>query len=379
MTAAGDVFDVAVIGGGIAGVSLAFELARRGTSTVLLEREPALAVHSTGRSAAQYIESYGGPGSRALTSASWDFLASAAEGLADAWLIEPRPVMWVVPNGMQDQIPGKLKANRRDGVACEQLSTTQALQRCGALDPEWLAGAVFEPDGFDIDVAGLHQAFLRGALDHDAVVVLDFRVRRLQRRSAIWHVEALDGRSVSVTVVVNAAGAWCDQVALLAGAVPLGIQPYRRTVFVFGAGNYVPHDWPLVVGIDESFYFKPEGRGQILASPADERPEQPCDVRPREIDVARGIEAVNTATTFGIRSVRSTWAGLRSFAPDHAPVFGFDPQIRGFFWCGGQGGTGIQTSPAAARLCAALISGEPPEPELAETVEVVSPSRFSKQ
>ena len=182
---------------------------------------------------------------------------------------------------------------------------------------------------------------------------------------------------LSCAIVVNAAGAWADEVARMAGVQPVGLQPCRRTVFTF-ASRFDSAGWPLVVGADESFYFKPEGADQILASPADEDPVEPCDVKPREIDVAAGIEAINRATTLDVRSIRSTWAGLRTFAPDRLPVVGFDPEVEGFFWCAGQGGTGIQTSPAMAALTADLISGDTPEDSLADLVTALSPTRFAR-
>lgn len=367
-------FDVVVIGGGIAGMSSARALAGRGHNVAVVEREVSLTAHSTGRSAAQFLASYGGPALRVLSAASRPFLENGADGLADSELLEPRNVLWVAPAGFEQQLSERIAANQTTRTPCELLDASGAIRLCAALDPKWLEAAVIEYGGFDIDVAELHQAFLRGARAQGAEVRREQGVRALARRDGCWQVDVGD-QILRCAVVVNAAGAWADEVARMAGVQPVGLQPYRRTVFTF-ASRFDPAGWPLVVGADESFYFKPEGADQILASPADETPEPPCDVKPREIDVATGIEAINRATTLEVRSIRSTWAGLRTFAGDRVPVVGFDPGADGFFWCAGQGGTGIQTSPAMGVLTADLISGETPAPPLAGIAPEISPQRF---
>ena len=369
-------FDAVVVGGGIAGVSAAWALARRGQRVAVVEREASLAAHSTGRSVAQFLASYGGPASRILSAASRPFLESGADGLADSELLEPRNVLWVTPAGFEEQLEAKIAANETTGTPCGRLDAAGAMGLCPVLDPRWLDAGVIEYDGFDIDVAELHQAFLRGARAEGTRVLREHGVRALARRDGFWQVDTGE-RVLSCATVVNAAGAWADEVARMAGARPVGLQPYRRTVFTF-ASHFESASWPLVVGADESFYFKPEGAGQFVASPADEDPVDACDVKPREIDVAAGIEAVNRATILDVRSVRSTWAGLRTFAPDRVPVVGFDPGEPGLFWCAGQGGTGIQTSPAIASLVADLIGGETPAPPLDSIASELTPQRFLK-
>ena len=367
-------FDVVVVGGGIAGMSAAWALAGRGQSVAVVEREVSLTAHSTGRSAAQFLASYGGPAHRVLSAASRPFLENGADGLADSELLEARNVLWVGPAGFEQQLSERIAANQTTGTPCERLDTAGAIGLCPALDPVWLEAGVIEYGGFDIDVAGLHQAFLRGARAEGAEVLREHGVKALTRRGGWWHVDVGEW-ILRCTTVVNAAGAWADEVARMAGLQPVGLQPYRRTVFTF-ASRFDSAGWPLVVGADESFYFKPEGADQILASPADEDPVEPCDVKPQEIDVATGIEAINRATTLDVRSIRSTWAGLRTFAPDRVPVVGFDPGAEGFFWCAGQGGTGIQTSPAMAALTADLVSGQTPAPPLDGIAPRLSPQRF---
>ena len=355
-------------------MSAAWALARRGHRVAVVEREVSLTAHSTGRSAAQFLASYGGPAHRVLSAASRPFLENGADGLADSELLEPRNVLWVAPADFERQLSERIAANQTTGTHCERLDASGAVELCAALDPDWLEAAVIEYGGFDIDVAALHQAFLRGARDQGAAVLREHGVKALTRRDGWWQVDVGE-QVLRSAVVVNAAGAWADEVARMAGVRPVGLQPYRRTVFTF-ASRFDPTGWPLVVGADESFYFKPEGADQILASPADEYAIEPCDAKPQEIDVATGIEAINRATTLDVRSIRSTWAGLRTFAPDRVPVVGFDPGAEGFFWCAGQGGTGIQTSPAMAALTADLISGETPAPPLDSIAPELSPQRF---
>ena len=373
--------DAVVIGGGIAGVSAAYALSARGADVVILEREDSLTAHSTGRSAAQYIETYGGPVNQALTVASRDFLLGDADGLADAALLEPRRVLWVAAAGCLDD----LEHLRREMAALTPrlaiVDAAGAMTHCPVLDPGWVAGGLLEEGSYDIDVAGLHQAFLRGARRHGTTVVRSSAVHALERRGSRWEVRTAAGSFVA-PVVVNAAGAWADEVARGAGVAPLGLMALRRTIFTFAAPSGHPAEdvwcWPLVADIADGFYFKPEGPSQLLGSPADETRDVPCDARPTELDVARGIDAVNRATTLGVRAVRSVWAGLRTFAPDRHPVVGLDETAEGFVWCAGQGGTGIQTSPAIGEVVASIVCGTPPPAGPAGLVQNLSPRRLRR-
>ena len=371
--------DAIVIGGGIAGMSAAYSLSRRGVEVVVLEREDSLTAHSTGRSAAQYIETYGGPVNQALTVASRDFLLSDADGLAEVELLQPRAVLWVAPA----ENLGDLEQLRQEMSPLTPhlaiVGAGEARTHCPVLDPEWVAGGLFEEGSYDIDVAGLHQAFLRGARRHGATVVRSSPVEVMDRAGDRWELRAAAG-AFAAPVVVNAAGAWADEVAGRAGVPPLGLAPLRRTIFTFAAPTgYAAEQvwrWPLVADIRGGFYFKPEGPSQLLGSPADETPDVPCDARAEELDVARGIDAVNSATTLGVRAVRSVWAGLRTFAADRHPVAGFDDTTEGFVWCAGQGGTGIQTSPAMGEAVASVVCGTSPPEALADVVERLSPRRL---
>lgn len=342
--------DVIVIGGGIAGATAAAHLAEGGAAVTLIEAEAQLAHHTTGRSAAQYLENYGGPVNVALT------LASRAGFDAGPYLTT-RPMLSV---GREEDLDGLARlaaAGARHVPSIRLVNGEEARAICPVLRPEVVAGGVFEPDAADIDVALLHADYVRRARAAGASIVTSRRVGRLRRVAAGgWRVEG-EGReavAVQADVVVNAAGAWADLVAQAGGVTPLGLQPLRRTAFVTPAPPQ-SEPWPLVHAFDGSWYFKPEAGPLLLCSPADETPSEPCDARPEEIDVARTIDAIGAWTTLQILHVRRAWAGLRTFAPDRNPVIGFDPQAEGFFWLAGQGGTGIQTAPAQGLAAAGLI------------------------
>ena len=371
--------DAVVIGGGIAGMSAAYSLSRRGVEVVVLEREDSLAAHSTGRSAAQYIETYGGPVNQVLTVASRDFLLRGADGLSEAELLGPRAVLWVAAAEHLGDVERLREEMSPLTPHLAIVGAGEARAHCPVLNPEWVAGGLFEEGSYDIDVAGLHQAFLRGARRRGATVLRCSPVEAMHRAGGRWELRAAAG-TFAAPVVVNAAGAWADEVAGCAGVPPLGLAPLRRTIFTFAApAEYAAEEvwrWPLVADVGGGFYFKPEGPAQLLASPADETPDVPCDARAEELDVARGIDAVNTATTLGVRAVRSVWAGLRTFAADRHPVVGFDEAREGFVWCAGQGGTGIQTSPAMGETVASLVCGTPPPAEVSGVIEALSPRRL---
>jgi len=350
-------FDVAVIGGGIAGTAAAFFLAEN-ASVVVLERETTLGFHSTGRSAAVFTECYGEPVVRQLALASRGFLADPPDGFTDVPLLSPRGIAFVATSDQADQLEPSLAEQQQLVPSVRGLSAREAAELCPVLDPAEIVGGVLEPDARDLDVHALHTGYQRGIRHYGGEIRTGFGVDRLERRGESWTVGCGDDQ-VEAGVVIDAAGAWCDVVAVVAGVDPIGLVPKRRTAFTFDAG--VEHRaWPMIIDIDEQFYFKPEGPS-LLASPADETPVEPHDVGHREQDVAIGIERIQSVTTMSIRSIQNAWAGLRSFVVDNRPVNGWDSVVPGFYWLAGQGGFGIKTSPAMGRYAASMIlDGAPP-------------------
>ena len=345
--------DFLIVGAGMAGASAAYWLAERGR-VVVLEREAVAGYHSTGRSAAMYMETYGGPLTRGLAAASHAFLAAPPAGFADTPLLSPRPVLYV---GRADQI-GALDRlydrNCRLVPTLARLDAAEALEQTALLRENYVAGAVLEPRAAEIDAAALHQGFLRGVRGRGGALVTEAEVTALARRGGVWQAETAAG-AYAAPILVNAAGAWCDAVAALAAVARVGLQPKRRTAFVFDGP--AAGDWPMVHDIEDAFYIKPEA-GRVLGSPADETPSAPCDAHPEELDIAIGADRIMQATTLEIRHIRSKWAGLRSFVADREPVAGFDNGADGFFWLAGQGGAGIMTAPALGVATAALAAGE---------------------
>jgi len=368
-----DTADVVVVGGGIAGVSVAALLAAD-RSVLLLEAEPQLAYHTTGRSAAVFLEGYGGPQVRALTRASRPLYEAVPVHDPDATpLLTPTSRLLVTDAaGVAD-----LEATVAELPSLQRLSPAEARRYCPVLSPGYLAAAAMEPDASNIDVMGLHQHYLRSGRRRGLAVRTGSPVLAGRRAGGGWRLDT-PGGTVYAPVVVNAAGAWADRLAQVLGARPLGLTPLRRTIAVVPAAGVDP-GWPLVNDAAETFYFRPEGSG-LLISPADETPSEPLDARPDELDVARAIENVRAATTLQLRSVSATWAGLRTFAPDRTPVAGWDPEVPGLAWLAGQGGYGIQLAPALALLAASVIRDEPiPAVLRAEGVDpaALSPARFS--
>ena len=345
--------DFIVIGAGIAGASAAFELAAHG-DVIVLERESLAGYHTTGRSAAFVVENYGPPTVRALTRAGRDFFVNPPDGFTEHPLVHPNPMLWVGRPEQDSFIEAELAASREAGTPLDELSVAEARELCPVLRPDYFNRALCERDALHIDVAGLLESYLRGLRDRGGEVATRCDVVDLRYESDRWRVET--GRGVfEAPVVINAAGAWVDRVAERARVPVLGLQPKRRTAITFDppAGADI-RDWPCVVDPEEEFYFKPEG-GQLLASPCDETPMDPSDVVPEDYEIALVADRVQKATTLEIRHIRRSWAGLRNFVADRAPVIGEDPGHPGFYWLAGQGGFGIMTAPAAARTAAHLV------------------------
>ena len=349
-------FDVAIIGAGIAGASLAYRLAGE-RSVLLLERESQPGYHATGRSAAMFMESYGPPAVRALTRASRAFYEQPPEGFGEAPLLTPRGVLYLATHGQDALLEEMQRTLAASGSVLERLDAGAALARVGCLRPEVVHGALYEHGAQDIDVNALHQGFLRGMRSRGGELRTGAHVIAAQRSNERWTLRLADGETVQARAVVDAAGAWADDVAALFGASPIGLVPHRRSAFTFKApeGSDVS-GWPAVVGVDESYYFKPDA-GQLLGSPANADPTLPHDVVPEELDIALGIHQIEAVTTLTIRRPASTWAGLRSFVPDGEMVIGWDEHCPGFFWLAGQGGYGIQSAAGASELAASLLRG----------------------
>ncbi len=372
--------DFIVIGAGIAGASTACFLARD-ASVIVLERESQPGYHTTGRSAALFAESYGTPQVRALTLASRGFLEHPPEGFTEHPLIGDRGALFVGGPGQEADLDALHATLRLQSEHLWRLDATETRVQVPVLEPGWVSGGVYDPLAADMDVHALHQGYLRAFRARGGRIVCDAGVTAMARTGECWRVTA-GGRTFEAPVVVNAAGAWCDVIAALAGAAPIGLQPMRRSAFTFAPPADVDiRRWPAVIGVDESFYFKPDA-GQLLGSPANADPVPPHDVRPEDEDIARGIERIETATRLRIRRTAHTWAGLRSFVADGDLVGGFDPVVPGFFWCAAQGGYGIQTSVAMGESCAALARGEglPPRVERYGVTEaMLSPRRLARR
>ena len=379
MTVAGDELtaDVVVVGGGMAGVSVAFELADLGASVVLLEAEVQLAQHTTGRSAAMYLPGYGNEVVRGLTRASRTDFDRLAERFELATVLSPRALLWIADEGSQADLDAELAT----AFGPQPLSVAEAVERCGCLRADVLTGAAVDEAADDIDVMALHGGYLRGLRQAGGAVRREARVHAVEHLpGGGWEVRA-GSTTVRVATVVDAAGAWADEVAALAGVPTVGLRPLRRTLFTSPVAWPEPIDeWPLVLDAGERFYFKPE-HDQVLISPADETPQAPGDARHEPEDVALALDLVNERTTLGLRSVRTAWAGLRSFVPDRTPVVGAPEAHPGFVWLAGQGGYGIQLAPALARVAARLVAGETlPEDVAIEgvTAESLAPDRVMR-
>ncbi|APW39764.1 FAD-dependent oxidoreductase [Rhodoferax koreense] len=354
-------FNTIIFGAGIAGASLAWRLAGQ-RSLAIVERESQPGYHATGRSAAMFMETYGPPQVRALTRASRDFYATPPAGFSDVALMHPRGVLYVATQGQEAELAHLHAELAPAGAGLEVLDAATTLTRAPCLRPELVHGGLYDPGAQDLDVHALHQGFLRGFRQKagtDGALYLGATLVDARHEDGRWVMAFADGQVLAAETVVNAAGAWADELAALFGARPVGIVPRRRSAFTFKAPEGVDASgWPAVVGVDESFYFKPDA-GQLLGSPANADDTVPHDVVPEELDIAMGIHQIEQISTLSIRRPASTWAGLRSFVADGEMVIGFDAACPGFFWLAGQGGYGIQSAAGASALADALLRGGP--------------------
>ena len=345
--------DVVVVGGGIAGVSVAWALVQCGATVRVIEREADLGYHATGRSAALLNVTVGAPRLRGLVRASRDFLAAPPSGFVDHPLLAARGLLWI---GEPEQAAAL--DDLAAGVAtttATRISAAEVHHLAPGLRPRWAqAGGVHEPGALTVDVDALLQSYARGTRAAGGTISRGLEVTGLQHRGDAWLIDTPLGAFRCATVV-DAAGAWGDVVAERAGVRPLRLTPMRRTACLVPASDVA--SWPHVMDVGGGFYAEPHAGG-LLLSPADETPCEPGDARPEEPDVALALERLNRATDLDVRHVRRAWAGLRTFAPDRLPVAGFDDEMPGFYWLVGQGGAGIKTAPALAAMAAAAITGQ---------------------
>lgn len=373
-------FDILIVGAGIAGASLAWRLAGL-RSVALLERESQPGYHSTGRSAAMFMETYGPPMVRALTRASRAFYERPPEGFAPD-LMQPRGVLYLATHGQEQELANTRKELLTNCPGLQTLDARTTLAHVPCLRPDLVHGALYDAGAQDMDVHALHQGFLRGFRQKagaDGELRTSAGVTRAVHDGRCWTVELSDGQTLRARTVVNAAGAWADELAAVFGVRPIGLVPHRRSAFTFkGPEGVDASHWPAVVGVDESYYFKPDA-GQLLGSPANADPTVPHDVVPEELDIAMGIHQIESVTTLTIRRPASTWAGLRSFVPDGEMVIGHDDASPGFFWLAAQGGYGIQSAAGASALADALLrEAALPEELLRQGLEAraLSPARL---
>ena len=373
-----DTYDVVIIGAGIAGASAAFEIAAD-HSVLILEGESRPGYHTSGRSAAVFTETYGNSTIQGLTTGSRAFYEAPPPGFADHKLLSPRGVAYVARADQMERLEaliGRVSALAPDAA---MLSRAELLARVPLLKPDYVAGGAIEPSAMDIDIAALHDGYLRGAKARGAALVCDAGLVALEPGGGLWHVRTSAG-AWRAHIAVNAAGAWADMVAGMAGAAPAGLVPKRRTAMILALPDGTnASTWPMLTDTDEQFYFKPDA-GRLLASPGDETPMAPHDVQPDELDIAVCIDRIQQAADLPVRRVVRAWAGLRSFVADKTPVVGFDPAVPGFFWLAGQGGYGFQTAPAMGRLAASLLAGRAVPHDLAArgvTAGTLAPGRAS--
>tara|TARA_R110002049_G_scaffold44333_6_gene130193 strand:+ start:52414 stop:53556 length:1143 start_codon:yes stop_codon:yes gene_type:complete len=367
-------FDCIVVGAGIAGASVAAELAAH-RRVLLVERETMPGRHSTGRSAALFTETYGPPVIRAMSRASASFFHTPDSPHVDHPLLRPRSVVFVARDDQMDVLSDQYVALQPhvELMTVREIEAEVPLLRRGHA-----AAGLRDITAADIDVNALHQHYLRSFRAAGGTLCLDAEVRAVQRKDGAWQIETKAG-NFAAPVVINAAGAWADELAELAGVRPAGLTPKRRTVLIVaGPDGMNVDDWPMVVDVEEEFYLKPDA-GKLLISPADQTPSAPCDAQPEELDIAICVDRIQNAFNLPMRRIENKWAGLRSFLPDGDPVVGYDPQAEGFFWLAGQGGYGIQTAPAMARTASALVMHQDiPEDIAAQGVTISALARERK-
>lgn len=370
--------DIIIIGGGIAGMSAAYFLAQKGKKVIVLEREDQPGYHSTGRSAALYSETYGPKIIRKMSTASRSFFLTPPEGFTDHPILTPRGMMIAGMPGEENELQELLTEGRANGADVQALSPAQIGELIPIIDTTQFIGGALEPAAMDIDVHALHWGFIRHFKQMNGEIITRADVAKIDKTDENWVIITSRNDQFSAPVIVNAAGAWVDEIAKAANVTPLGITPKRRTaVMVDLPAGINAEKWHMTATIDEGLYFKPDA-GRLLVSPADATPTTPQDVQPEELDVAIAIDRLMTVTSIKVGRPGESWAGLRSFFADGDPVSGFDPAQNGFYWLAGQGGYGIQTAPAMGEFAACMICGEDIPAgmkKLGITQEALSPTR----
>ncbi len=370
---------IAIAGGGMAGFSLAAALAGK-ADVVLLERESQPGYHTTGRSAAVFAPAYGNRPIRAVTAASRRFYEAPPDGFSDHPLLTPLDVIFIGREDQRGSLAGLIDTASDQVPDIGWISPEEACRAVPVIRADYVKHAVRDPSTSAMDVGAILQGYVRQAKSGSVEIRKSSEVTGAERRNGAWRIRTGDGE-IEADILVNAAGAWADRLAGLAGTAPLGLSPLRRTAMTLDVPDSIPTDgWSMAIDADEQFYLKPEA-GALLASPADETPCEPCDAQPDEMDIAICVDRIERATTLQVRRIRSRWAGLRTFAPDRTPVVGFDSGCHGFFWLAGQGGYGIQTAPALAEIAAALVLGDELPPRVAAfgiSGDDLSPARFTR-
>lgn len=367
-----------VIGAGIAGASVAYHLAQQ-ASVILIDMEAQAGYHTTGRSAAFYAETYGGPKLQPLTTSSKPFLASPPEGFSDVPVLTKLGAIHIYSSNQQKSAEAAFAEMSAELPNVRLLSCEEVLARAPYLRAETIAGGIDDPECGNLDVAALHQGYLRAAKKAGAEALCESGLETAIYENGEWRVKTRTCE-IRAKILINTAGAWADEVAKHAGVRPVGLQPLRRTIIKIPNPDGLPYEkeGPVVIDVDENFYFKPEGTG-YLVSPADEVPSPACDAQPELEDIALAADYFEKATGATVMAIENKWAGLRTFAPDRTPVVGFASDHPAFFWNVGQGGYGIQTAPAWSQLAASLAMGKgvPEELKLHKVkAEQYSPARF---
>lgn len=345
-------YDFAILGAGIAGVSAAYFLSKS-AKVALIEREDSWGYHASGRSAAVFIEGYENPTVSELTLKSKNFFVEATNIFSDYPIIKPLGGLTVVPTTKLDEATVFLDRWRKLNPGLALIDKSVAMMRVPILRAEEVAGAIWDPNLLSIDTHQLMQSLLRAFFSNGGQLLCG-KDAQLQRRQAgqVWEIDAQD-LSIRTPTVINAAGAWANEVALMADQKPLPLLPKRRTAAVIKMPNGAP-DWPMLRTLDQQLYVKPEEPGLML-SPQDETPSTAMDVQPEEIDLAIAMDRFHKLCDFEVARIYRSWAGLRTLTPDRCPAVGFSNPDENFFWLAGQGGAGIQTSPAVGRMTADIL------------------------